>query len=605
MLARARQHDLAIAEVGVTHRPRLQGESKVSLTDVPKTLATLVPFWWSRVLFAGAGGADRGGWSGFVLILAFAAILFLCRLRTPLLEPEEGRYAEIPRQMLSRGDWLIPTLNGPPYLDKPPLLYWAVMASYSVFGVHDWAARLIPGLAGLLTVAAAYLWSRRIAGARPALLGTLMLLLSPGFVYYGRMLTMNGLLALFVTATFACGHCAMLPGRRNRLLWVAAGTFAGLGLLTKGPIALVLTLPPLVLVSRLDPRLVRLRLRDCLIFWSVAMVVAAPWFVAVTIRHPEFAGYFFWFHNVVRFAQPFDHQGPPWQYVPGLLIGTLPWTLLALPLIRDLASHSREALQRRPASLGAFLIAFAWSFLFFSVAGSKRPVYLVPVFPPLALSLGCYLDARLPREQLSAIWPVIFRIRTRLAYGLVAALLFGGIVMGAASWWRGMREPDRAYLLITASALGLVILLARAHGRRATWASTFATGFLIMFAGVHDFLPEYARGFSLRHAVQIHAWQAKGTDAPVVCYPHRFDSVSFYTRRTDVREFARAHRDEMIDSLQSRPKTFIFVQSKYLEELLDVLPPNLQFVQRTREGMVIAGEVRKHREVKSGFLVQK
>src|SRR5207244_7940421 len=145
-----------------------------------------------RVMFAGGAKPDRGrgGWLPFLFVMAVAAILMFSRMGMPLLEPEEARYAEIPRQMLADGQWLVPHLNGQPYLDKPPLLYWSVMASYSMFGIHDWSARLAAGLAGWLTVAVAYCWGRRIAGTRAAFLSALVLALSPGFIYYGRMLTM-------------------------------------------------------------------------------------------------------------------------------------------------------------------------------------------------------------------------------------------------------------------------------------------------------------------------------------------------------------------------------------------------------------------------------
>src|SRR5437879_5517240 len=87
-----------------------------------------------------------------LLVLAVACLLFFSRLDLPLLEPQEARYAEIPRQMLDSGSWLTPVLHGQPYFDKPPLLYWLVMGCYGLFGVHDWAARLVPGLACVLTV---------------------------------------------------------------------------------------------------------------------------------------------------------------------------------------------------------------------------------------------------------------------------------------------------------------------------------------------------------------------------------------------------------------------------------------------------------------------
>ena len=108
---------------------------------------------------------------GLALLLVVAGLLFFSRLHAPLLEPQESRYAEIPRQMLAQAELLTPVLNGQPYLDKPPLLYWAVMASYTVFGVHDWAARLVPALAGLFTVLVTYVWGRCAVGERAGLCG--------------------------------------------------------------------------------------------------------------------------------------------------------------------------------------------------------------------------------------------------------------------------------------------------------------------------------------------------------------------------------------------------------------------------------------------------
>src|SRR5205814_3908060 len=163
MLTRARQLGLDVAEAAVRHRPRLRGRSTVSLTQVPRVLATLLPFWWSQVLFPDAssprlrrsdrrlacrsegGQASRpplrplvpevrgrwlAGWVCPLLVFLVAAALFLSRLECPLLEPQEARYAEIPRQMLEQEGphaWLTPDLHGQPYYDKPPLLYWLVM----------------------------------------------------------------------------------------------------------------------------------------------------------------------------------------------------------------------------------------------------------------------------------------------------------------------------------------------------------------------------------------------------------------------------------------------------------------------------------------------
>src|SRR5262245_12271845 len=246
MLTKARQLGLDVAETGVRHRPRVGGSSQVSLADIPRTLGALLPFWWSRVLFAGQvrGGQTfpsapaTGAWP--LVVLVAAALLFFTRLSAPLLEPDEARYAEIPRQMLAEGRWLVPVLHGQPFYDKPPLLHWLVMGSYQAFGVHDWAARLVPATAGFLLVLVTYLWGRHALGPRAALVGSLMLCLSARFVYMGRMLAMDGLLCLWVVTALAAGHRALSGPAPRWGWWLLSAAACGLGILTKGPVTLVL-----------------------------------------------------------------------------------------------------------------------------------------------------------------------------------------------------------------------------------------------------------------------------------------------------------------------------------------------------------------------------
>ena len=189
-------------------------------------------------------------------------------MRAPLLEPQEPRYAEIPRQMLQRRPLSGAGAARQPYLDKPPLLYWLVMGSYAVFGVHDWAARLVPGLAGVLTVLLTYWWGRRVVGERAGLCGALVLCLSAGFVYRQRMLNMDSLLCLWVTAALASAHAAVTTGRLLRLAWwLLSAAACGLGLLTKGPVALVLIVAPLLFYLVPGAATVRaVTLRDWLAF---------------------------------------------------------------------------------------------------------------------------------------------------------------------------------------------------------------------------------------------------------------------------------------------------------------------------------------------------
>jgi 4-amino-4-deoxy-L-arabinose transferase-like glycosyltransferase len=591
MLAKARQRGVEVAEVGVRHRPRLRGESKVSLREVPRIASTLLPFWWSRVLFAGDAPSAKTSCSryGLILVFSIALLLFFLRLGAPLLEPQEPRYAEIPRQMLAEGRWLVPVLHGEAYLDKPPLLYWLVMAGYTVFGANDWTARLIPAFAGLSTVLLTYLWGRRAASERAGLCGALILCLSAGFVYRQRMLNMDSLLCLWLTAALAAAHTALArPGGLSWRWWLAAAALCGLGLLTKGPIALVLLGMPLVLYTRLEPRCPRIALSAWALFVGTAVAVAAPWFVAVSLRQPEFAYSFFWHHHVERFLTPFDHEKPAWYYLPGLLAGLLPWSLLLLGFARYLTRRSLRAARRRPPALGFFLLSSLLCIFFFSVSGCKRPGYILPALPPLALALGCYVSVLVPRgrprgrESLLPLW----RWRCRSAGHatlLVLALACGVLVLAAG---KQLLETHVALTLALLAVAGLLLF----RQRFVSWGMCAAVTFAVLVLGVYYLQPAYNRQFALRP--QIDALAAT-PDLSIACYPQRWDSVSFYLPRAEVRSYPRERRTQLIADLRTRPQTLLVVKSsKACMELLRELPESMEFVPRGQPGFVTAGWIR-------------
>jgi dolichol-phosphate mannosyltransferase len=615
MLTRARQHGYRVAEVGVRHRPRIRGSSKVSLTDVPRTLRTLLPFWWSEALFAGNGARPQGprpAWHLPVLLLA-AVLLFFSRLGAPLQEPDEARYAEVPRQMLAEGHWVVPVLHGEAYADKPPLLYWLVMASYRTFGVHDWAARLVPGAAAVLVVLLTYFWGRRTVGAPAAFAGAAMLCLSARFVYLGRLLTPDGLLCLWVVAALAAAHEAVRAGGLRWRWWLASALACGLGLLTKGPVALALVAAPVLALGALDRRAARPGWRGWAAYLAVAAGLAAPWYAAMSAADPEFAGVFFWRHNLVRYVAPFDHAKPVWFHLPGLLLGMLPWTLLLPGLLRCLARHAARTAARRPAALGFFLLAFVWELLFYSLAGCKRAVYILPALPPLTLALGCYLDAVVPWERVRG-WLTRPGRAPRLLpaehLALPATLLVLGA--GAASCvvaaGAGLLRPGTAALLAGLAALAGAALW---YGRRRApalhpWAGCAAATFGVLFLGVQLVLPGYARKFSLRGDLRPQAALAADPGVPVVCYPRGWDSVGFYLRRCDVRVFTPERSEELIALLRARPGTVVVVKSDgALEELVRALPPSVEFVPHGRRGTVTVGRVRPRLELPDGLLVRR
>jgi hypothetical protein len=309
-------------------------------------------------------------------------------------------------------------------------LYWLVMLSYQAFGVSEASARLVPALAVHATILLVYLIGRRSVGERSAFWAAVLLTVAPLFIGVARLLLMDGLLTMFVTASLLTGFEAVRTGRFQPGWWVASAVASGLGFLTKGPISELLLFPPLFLFAWLGGRTARVGVRSVLLFGAIVLAVNLPWYVAVYRREPVFLKYFFWDHNVMRFLQPFDHLQPVWYYAPILLLGLLPTTLLLVPYLRHMLTGNPEAAQHRTAAAGFWLLAGGWCVLFFTVSGSKLPTYILPAFPPLCLALGDYLYR--------SGWYKAAAARTALP--AMACLLFAVHFVGL-PWYAKMRSP--------------------------------------------------------------------------------------------------------------------------------------------------------------------
>ncbi|MBI1831959.1 MAG: glycosyltransferase [Planctomycetes bacterium] len=599
MLTKAQQLGLTIAEVPVQHRPRRHGESKVSAGDIPRTLNTLLPFWWMNVMFPGAARETPRtsvppGLQTVLMMLLFAVTcaLFAGRLDHPLLEPEEARYAEIPRQMLQEGRIVTPILHGEDYWQKPPLLYWLVMVSYQIFGIHDWVARLAPMLAGIACVALTTAWGWRALGFWSGFVSGSILALSIRFLYLAGMLAMDGLLCAFVIAALACGHFA-LTDENGRKRWLILGALAcGLGILTKGPVALVLILVPLAALAFLDRRC-RLPTRwEACLFFVITALVSLPWYVAMAVQAPSAAGSFLWLHNLARYFSPIDHEKPAWFYAPGLLLGMLPWTLLLIPLGPYLWRKSLRAARRRPAALGFFLLAFAWCVLFFSLSGCKRPGYILPALPLLAMILGGFVTGGLPwaRWTRQMDWPSVLTIPTaagasasdashRWGRRLMAATFGMAAVLSIAAaltnlWpWPSAGLAAGVFLAGAAAAIALPFV----GPAWTSWAGCGLALLVLLGIGQRVWLPEYHDRFGLRRQVELLAEYEQEEKLPIATYPRRWDSISYYSRRTNVESYAPADFAQLIRDLQQRGKTIVFVRrEESLRDLLKALPDHLE-----------------------------
>jgi 4-amino-4-deoxy-L-arabinose transferase-like glycosyltransferase len=324
------------------------------------------------------------------LLLALAAALCLLNLSgRGLWEPNEPIAAEAAREMARRGDWLLPTVNGEIYPDKPPLLFWGIgLASLPGGKVTETTARLPSALAGVLLVLAVYYLSRPFLGGRGAFLSALSLSVSGFFLEQARTVQHDMLLILGMTV----GMMAMFriaDGEGASLRWMSLAALAlGFGVLAKGPVALALPAFVIAADTALDRRLFR-RWGWLLLAGALALVPPALYYSALVHRHG--AGLVLTFlqrHNVERFVEGFDHLHPWWFFLVRSPVDLLPVSLFlpAAALFRPEDPGRRRFVRR----LWIWLLV---PLVFFSFSASKRPIYMLPALPAVAMLCGAVLDA--------------------------------------------------------------------------------------------------------------------------------------------------------------------------------------------------------------------
>ncbi|GFE59729.1 phospholipid carrier-dependent glycosyltransferase [Geobacter sp. AOG2] len=337
------------------------------------------------------------GWLRDMVILAIVLGIpffqFLGGL--PLIDPDEGRYAEIPREMLEQGDFVTPTLNYVKYFEKPPLLYWLNAASFKLSGLTEHAARFPSALCGLLTILATYIIARRLYGRRTALIAALILGTSAGFVLQSRIILTDMLLTFCLTAALGAFIIAsQREGRRSTPLpWYVFYLFCALAVLAKGLIGIVFPAGIIFFYLLLGGRWKLLGEMRIVTGLALLLAIAAPWFVAVSLKNPEFARFFFIHEHFERFTSTVHGRYQPfWFFLPVLAATMLPWSFFIPGALR------RAWRDRHHDDYQAGLYLLIWAvliFLFFSKSDSKLVPYILPIFPPLAILIANRIDGAL------------------------------------------------------------------------------------------------------------------------------------------------------------------------------------------------------------------
>lgn len=464
-------------------------------------------------------------WSHRALAALLALIWILSLGARPLFNPDEGRYAEIPREMAAGGDWVIPHLNGLDYIEKPPLQYWATALSYQVLGPSEFAARLYTALTalgtlGLVALAARWLWSPQAGWRAAAVLAGMLM-----FVVLGQLLTLDMSLSFYLTLSlvaFLLAQRAPTPQAWMALAWAAAGC----GVLTKGLVAAAIPAAVLILYSLYTRDFSPWRRLWLLWGLPLFLLITVPWHWLAARRLPDFLDFFFVHEHLARYLTPVADREEPWWFFAGVFVaGSFPWTVSALRVLGG-------GWRRRVATGGEFQpTVFLWIWVifigvFFSLSDSKLMPYILPIMPALALLIAAQPQKALRQDFSLTAW--------------LTVISGAGLGIASLNWPRVIASSDRVqYFLPLAGPLGQIALLLLASGafvlvrgaREATRAGVFlgvgwCLAWLLLIRAAAWVAPVYS-GVGLASALPVGM-----RDAPVYSVATYDQTLTFYLRRT-------------------------------------------------------------------------
>jgi 4-amino-4-deoxy-L-arabinose transferase-like glycosyltransferase len=483
------------------------------------------------------------------LFLVFCIIWFYALGARTLVPTDEGRYAEMAREMLATGDWITLRLNGLKYFEKPPLQTWMNALTFAAFGLGDWQARLWTGVSGLFGILITGYTGSRVFNPRVGFNAAVVLASSFMWAALSHVNTLDMGLAGMMALTL----CALLlgqregAGERERRKWMLT-CWAGMALavLSKGLIGIVLPGAVLVLYTLFS--------RDWAIWKRLHMIgglllffaISAPWFILISLKNPEFPYFFFVHEHFQRFTSKVHHRFGPWYYfIPLLIIGIVPWLGLLPQSLWNARREPAHGFQPRKM----LLIWAVFIFVFFSISDSKLPSYILPIFPALALLIACQLER--PAHKGLAASGSLF------ALAGIAGLAFAHRI--PALTHSAYEVPlYQAYVpwVVAGAALAVsggigAVLLARRQRDLAIMmlaGSAFMSGQILMLG--HEPLGRYKAG--LDHVPAIAAELTPQT--PIYAVNLYEQSLPFYLRRTTI---LVKHADEMEFGVKQEPQLWL------------------------------------------------
>jgi 4-amino-4-deoxy-L-arabinose transferase-like glycosyltransferase len=479
-----------------------------------------------------SSSASIAALSGAAAVAVLALVLFFFHLGTyGLWEPDEARYAEIAREMLASGNFIIPHLDYVPYIEKPPLLYWLTAGSMKLFGINEFAARLVNATAALIGVVAAYLFGLRAFDQRRAILAGAILATSALYAVMAQVLTTDTLLtALTTIAMFAF----FLQWRDGGRWWWICYPAIGTAVLTKGPIgAAIPFITAAIFLWNQEQWRGAVRRFHLIAGLMITATVSLPWFITITLRQPGFFDFYFVGEHLRRFLEPhYSHGEPIYFYVPVIMGGLMPWSLAILFI-------PWRSLERSPARRFC-LIAAATVFILFSLASAKLVPYILPAFPFAALAVadGLMVFADTDEDDFARSG-IEFHGRAdprRLVAMAIFLALTGIVALTVAFKASSFKSPYPVLLRPILYFSGATVVVCAIACAAAFWTRRFSPGLVLLVAGAAATLMMMSYGRIIIEPTRSYAALARSIErlapeARLICYPRYIESLPFYCRR--------------------------------------------------------------------------
>jgi len=528
----------------------------------------------------------RDAYRDAIVAVGFVALFLVGLERPELLDPDESRHAEIAGTMLAEHRFVTPRLYGVPYYDKPVGYHWMAAASVALLGRTTTAARLPSALAALVTLATTAWWARRIRGRTAALLATVMLGTCLLFVALGRFGGIDMLFTALLTAAIARLSVTAddaAPGHRSVLGFYA---LIGLAALVKGPVALVLAIPPFVAAAITT----RERENVWLTPWRGAatiLLIAGPWYVAAAITDPTYIRVFLETHNLARFtgSEALPHQQSIGYYIATLPLALLPWT----PLV---AAGAWARLRGRPWSAAEIVLGtwIATVFGVFSAAGTRLITYLLPAFPAVAVLASIGLADRWSTAPVDAN-SLRYLKRWTLVWGATictAVMVATGLRVASKTTGVGSVLPAAA-AFVAAVAYGTALWRARRLSEPGFVIALLAGSTVVAAAGTYgptaDLLTA-SRGFRALGATLARDVPPDGVVLSLSRAPH---ALSFYSGHT-------IGRVESLDAARDRlavdDTVLLLTKQKYADALEADPTLKVQALWRNAQGTALVANTR-------------